>query len=449
MPREAGTSGQEKTAKLTARTIAALAPGEWANAPAARGAGVLQARKLASGDVVYYLRVTTRPGHRERVTLGTGISFDQAKQAAAALSLRYQKGDRDLRASLKTDRLEREREREAKAAAAQAAKDHETAKRMRTLGALLDAYADQLARDGKPSARSVQVALHRNVRDAFPKLWAEPLADIDADSLLAIVAKPAEAGHLRQAEKLRAYLRAAFAAGVKARHNAKALPALRALRVTANPARDLTPIEGANKARDRALSLAELRAYWQRIQTPELAPLRFHLLTGCQRIAQLARARLADFDADTQSLRLLDGKGRRTTARQHHVPIIAGALDAMRAMQGGGPFACTVTGGKTGAGYAAIADRLHAVADAMLQAGELPGGAFTPGDLRRTVETRLADVGVSRDARAFLQSHGLGGVQTRHYDRHDTLPETRAALETLHNLLADASASIVAFKRKA
>jgi hypothetical protein len=30
-----------------------------------------------------------------------------------------------------------------------------------------------------------------------------------------------------------------------------------------------------------------------------------------------------------------------------------------------------------------------------------------------------------------LQSHGLTGVQARHYDGHDYLPEKRMALETL------------------
>ncbi|MDW8468878.1 MAG: hypothetical protein RML56_07825 [Burkholderiales bacterium] len=31
--------------------------------------------------------------------------------------------------------------------------------------------------------------------------------------------------------------------------------------------------------------------------------------------------------------------------------------------------------------------------------------------------------------RARIQSHGLGGVPSRHYDRHDYMPEKRAALE--------------------
>src|SRR5262249_46497843 len=53
--------------------------------------------------------------------------------------------------------------------------------------------------------------------------------------------------------------------------------------------------------------------------------------------------------------------------------------------------------------------------------------AFQLRDIRRTCETRLAALGVSRDIRAQIQSHGLGGVQARHYDRHDSMPEKSAA----------------------
>lgn len=54
---------------------------------------------------------------------------------------------------------------------------------------------------------------------------------------------------------------------------------------------------------------------------------------------------------------------------------------------------------------------------------------FQFSDLRRTAETRLAALGVSKDVRAQLQSHGLGGVQARHYDQYEYMDEKRAALE--------------------
>ena len=54
---------------------------------------------------------------------------------------------------------------------------------------------------------------------------------------------------------------------------------------------------------------------------------------------------------------------------------------------------------------------------------------FELRDLRRTCETMLAAMGVSKDIRAQLQSHGLSGVQQRHYNRHEYMLEKRAALE--------------------
>ena len=436
---------------LTARLVEKMKPGEWASTSlGGRGTGTLEGRALQSGAVAFYFRTTSDIGQRVRVAIGTGIPFDDAKTRATGLSLRYQRGDRDLRKALETEKRERDRERKAIEAAEHAAKEADAANRTRTLGALLTAYADQLTRDGKASARSVRAELAYHVRKAWPKLWATPIDKLTTDDLLAIVALPVEHGHKRQAEKVRAYLRAAFAAGMKARHNAAALPALRALRIIANPARDLTPIAGANRSRDRALSLSELRAYWHRIRkTAEHAALRFHLLTGCQRVQQLARAKATDFNADSQTLRLLDGKGRRSEPRQHHVPIIPAALDAINAMQGGiaGPHLFTLTGGVSGIDYSGLFKRVGAIVDAMLAADELPGGRFTVGDLRRTVETRLADAGVSIETRARLQSHGLGGVQARHYNMHDYLSETRAALETLHRLLTGNGAKIVPIKR--
>jgi len=56
------------------------------------------------------------------------------------------------------------------------------------------------------------------------------------------------------------------------------------------------------------------------------------------------------------------------------------------------------------------------------------GEPFDLRDVRRTVETMLASMGLSRDTRAQLLSHGISGVQAAHYDRHGYTDEKRAAL---------------------
>ncbi len=70
---------------------------------------------------------------------------------------------------------------------------------------------------------------------------------------------------------------------------------------------------------------------------------------------------------------------------------------------------------------------VHDICDRMMSQG-LCASRFHHQDLRRTAETRMAEIGISKDIRAQIQSHGLGGVQARHYDMYDYVPEKRKAL---------------------
>jgi hypothetical protein len=118
-------------------------------------------------------------------------------------------------------------------------------------------------------------------------------------------------------------------------------------------------------------------------------------------------------------------------------------------MQGGtlGPFLFTTTGGESGAVYATLQHRLREVVTEMIEAKDV-STPFTAGDLRRTVETRLAALGVPTETRAQLQSHGLGGVQARHYDKHAYTDEKRAALTSLFDLLIGKAGSVTPIHTK-
>jgi len=434
---------------LTVRALAALAPGEWAADSAARGAGRLQARRLASGEVAWYYRYTGPDGERVRLPIGCGLELAAARAQGDDLARRYMAGDRDLRAVLECEQRESARQRAAELRAAEAKAIADRA----TLGALLDAYVVQLRRDGKASARDVETTVRRHVEKPWPQLWVTAAEQVTTDDLLEIVARVVASGKQREPAKLRSFLRAAFAAAIRARHDARALPQLRALRITSNPARDLATVEGNTRAGQRALSLVEVRAYWARIATlpaPAGPLLRFHLLTGGQRIEQLGRLQERDLDPDARSVFLRDPKGRRKTPRLHEVPLLEEASEALSAMapKRAGPYLFTTNHGEGGATHSSVRNALQGVVAVMLAKGELPGGPFTLGDLRRTVETRLAAEGVSMDVRAQLQSHGLGGVQARHYDRHDYLSEKRAALETLRRLLTAKVAKVTQLRAR-
>lgn len=419
---------------LTARGLQALKPGQWAADPGARGAGRLQVIKLNSGGLGWYFRYTKTDGKRDALPLGTELTLAEARSQAALLSKQYQAGNRDLRDVLEAEQKALLDLRQASTAAEVMAKRQAE----NTLGVLLMAYCDQLKRAGKESEAEIRKALKRHVETPWPEIWGKPASKIEPDDLLQVVARLVDAGKLREAGKQRSYIRAAYSAAISARHDPASLERLRALKITSNPARDLVTINGGSQSRDRNLTLQELRSYWKHINAAgfRYGPLmQFHLLTGAQRIRQLSRAvRPGDLDLDAKTIRLYDKKGRRKTARVHDVPLIEEAIKAMHAM-GSGTFIFSLTGGVTAANLDSMGDGIDTVNRSMTAAGELPGGRFTARDIRRTVETRLAAAGVSLEDRGHLQSHGLSGVQKRHYDKYARMEEMRAALLKLRNLL--------------
>lgn len=239
-----------------------------------------------------------------------------------------------------------------------------------------------------------------------------------------------EAGKGRTSNKLRSYLRAAYQTARAARSKASVPAKFKAYHVVHNPVADTEPDEGQNKADKNPLGADELKAYWQAIKKAQGlkgAVLRFHLLTGGQRIAQLVKLRTADIGTD--SIVIYDGKGRPgKSARPHSVPLLKLAVEALKLCAPSGEYAISTNGGR------------RALSPATLSrwAGEFSGDIpeFETKRIRSGVETLLASQGVSSDIRGRLQSHGISGVQARHYDGHEYLEEKRAALEVLFKQLS-------------
>lgn len=81
-----------------------------------------------------------------------------------------------------------------------------------------------------------------------------------------------------------------------------------------------------------------------------------------------------------------------------------------------------------------------------VQSSALPD--FQTKRIRSGLETLLASARIISDIRGRPQSHGITGVQARHYDGHDYLEEKRQALETLHRLLeAPGGRNVVQLRR--
>jgi hypothetical protein len=155
------------------------------------------------------------------------------------------------------------------------------------------------------------------------------------------------------------------------------------------------------------------------------------------------------------TITLYDPKGARTQPRVHMLPltettveIIQRRLDAIQLANDevtrSGRGANLLSAGstwlfstdyRTAMREETISGLVKDVSAEMVKAGEARE-PFQLRDLRRTAETMLAKLGTGPNIRGEVQSHGLGGVQKRHYDQHDYLEEKRAMLQLWASHLA-------------
>jgi integrase len=240
-----------------------------------------------------------------------------------------------------------------------------------------------------------------------------------------MVRKVREIGHERTAGVLRSYLSAAFNCAQRAPFDSSLPTNLIAFKIDHNPvdAIPAIPITAGN----RTLTVDELGNYLNNLGNKiEDRALRLALLTGGQRIAQLLRTKVSDFDKATSVLRMWDGKGRRQSAREHLLPL--------------GPTAASLVIELITRAELRQSKSLFATRNDKVLSFSTPGKRlaeirthmgcehFDLKDIRRTVETMLAAMGITRDVRAQLLSHGISGVQATHYDRHLYIAEKRTTL---------------------
>jgi hypothetical protein len=428
-----GRSGRKKGKRVTptpGQLIGQLGVDQSVRLEKIEHGGSLEARRLKSGNVALYWRYT-EAGKTDRMPIGTydpsappkslkptarGYSIAAARETARDLAKRNAETPGGLRA-----------DRQRKEAAAQAAAAVQAARAKYTLQALCTEYCNWLKRQGKVSHSDARNIFKNHLLDPSPGLAALPASQIEKRQVIEPIRKLTEAGHASTARKLRSYLRAAYACAVKADSDAALPSGFSAFGVMANPVDGTAAIK--TKADKNPLSLADLRKYWEALKhEPGVigAALRLQVLSGGQRVAQLAR--LHERDISTNDLRLLDPKGKRSEPRPHLLPI----TKQMRLELGKMPehgYKLSTDGGAT----AMHPTSITAWASDVARRAKING--FQLKRVRSGIETRLAELGIPLHIRGQLQSHGISGVQATSYDAHTYLNEKREALQILYGLL--------------
>ncbi|MDE2274840.1 MAG: integrase [Burkholderiales bacterium] len=366
-----------------------------------------------------------------------GFSLAAARERCRELAMRHEqhRDDGGLRGARLNERERlaqaREEQRLAEAAAASAASE----RAQHSLASLLDEYVKLQRSKGRISAREAEGIFDLHVVEAWPAIAQAPASDLTQEQVVDMLRRLVEQGKGRTSNKLRTYLRAAYQCAIDVRVSASIPVAFKAYGVQGNPVALTKRDRQFDSADKRPLTTDELRTYWRLIEKlPGLRGrcLRLHLLTGGQRIEQLVRLRWADVRAD--AITIHDAKGRPGQGpRAHTVPITKGPARDLQALERVGDHVFSTTkgvkpiSGTTLSGWAA----------------QVAGDAIEGFQLKRVrsgVETLLAANRISREIRGHVQSHGLTGIQARHYDGHDYMAEKREALEVLARELSRAPA---------
>lgn len=422
-----------------------------------RGFGALVFWRRGGRTRVFF-RYTNSAGSQEDYRLGQfddkgeiGLTLKQAKAKGQELSRLYQSGTKDIKAHFAEQDAAREAEKQAEREAQEAARREREARGRFTLEALCNAYVGHLEALGKPSAKDAANCFKNHVMGADPDLAGTPAAEVQPEQIASLVRSIRDKGKDRMAGIVRSYLNAAYTMAIGAKFDTSAPATFNGFEITQNP---VAPIKAIPVQRgERTLSQAEMRDYMGRLGAGIVdQALLLALLAGGQRIAQLLRVRVSDWDSEQRVLRLWDTKGKRATAREHLLPLAeqgAALVDALvdrardKAQGEADPSLWVSTGG------AAVVETTPGKRVVQI-ARDMGGKPFDLRDIRRTVETRLAGLGISREVRGQLLSHGLSGVQVAHYDRHDYMDEKRAALVAWEaHLYATPSEKVIPFRRTA
>ena len=364
----------------------------------------------SAGRRDWLLRYRPRGQQQKAVALGAypAVSLSMARQRAGEVVAAAKRG---------VDLIEVEERETALQRAAEA--------KARPLSEIANAYLDTVKH--LRSWRDIESRIRCHI---VPKLGNRAVGEVTrADVVDFLDRLEREEGLRHQVSRCRETLRAIFAYAIE-----RELVAV-------------NPIVGVSKRRvetprDRTLTADELIALWQAIEKlPELSRAFFRvvLLTGARR-NEVGRMSWSELDLDAGLWRL--PAERNKSARAFEIPLTLPVIETLRALPRFGPMVFALDGKRPMS--------LHQLIERVRRDAGLLDVRLH--DLRRTLRTGLAELGVTFEVAERVLNHAMPGIQAV-YNRHNYLAEKRTALalwaEHVLALAANREARVVAFRSTA
>ena len=390
---KSGAGGTREAKALTTRGVEALRPdAEPYRVPDSRTTG-LAVRVATDGrrtwDLAYRI---TGTGKMRRTSLGVfpDVGIEDARDRAREITRAARLG-RDL--------LEEE------------AEARREASRAISVESLIDTYVKRAVAGRLRTATEIEARLKR----ALASLLSDKAAAVRRRDIRAALDECADAGTEREAEKRRQTVGAMFRWAV-----AQDL-------IEADPTAGLRAYDPGTP-RTRILSGEEIVALWRWLEACDLPPdhaevLRLQLLLGA-RVGEIGGMMPREIDPDVKVWTLPAVRSKNKAPRA--TPLTGTAREILaRRLPCRGPLFQTETAKPLAATH--LGNALNSRRRA------LPIAHFTTHDLRRTVASGMAELGISLETIAAVIGHEAGtkGTRTlvRHYVKADLLERKTVALE--------------------
>lgn len=429
----------------------------WHTEDAPKGHGRFRARITPGGERLFYFRYTGSDGKRVQISIGsydpkgkTGFTLKDARAKAGELAKQYKAGAVDLKSHLEAEQQLLETQRAAEQARLDAERHAaEEASRIRsmrlTINGLFTRWQElDLSRRKDKGAETTRV-FTKDVLPVIGSMYADEVRRAQVAGLLdTVVARGARI----VARNLLGDIRQMFGFAIRR--------GLLENDPTSHMKRD---DYGAKVERERVMNEAEIRALPALIAKAGMYLTSEHaiwiMLATCCRVGELSQAAWADVDLDAKQWRIPAENSKN--AKEHVIDLSDFAVRHFEAIK-------TVTGtkvndeGETVPGEwvlvakhndgpvcvkslaKQIGDRQREAAPMknrtpLIDALKLPGGKWTPHDLRRTGATLMGALGVQSEVIERCLNHKEQNTLKRIYQRHDYRAEMRAAWHLLGDRL--------------
>lgn len=464
---------------ITDRDMQANATGKnaWLSEDAPKGHGRFMARITPRGDRLFYFRYAAPDGKRVYLPLGaydpkgkTGLTLKEARARGGELSKLYMAGVVDLKGHLETERRRLEANRQAEIARLHAERQaaEAEARRIANRRTMEEATRAWLAAPGKRSGKPKSTeTVRRFERDVFPAIGSRALEDVTKGDIRILLASIEARGALVMARHMVADLRQFFDYCVGFDW------------IPASPIASIKRGDVGARAneRDRVLSEAEIRSLPGKIEAagmfPPSATAIWIMLATCCRIGELAQAKWVDVDLEAGTWRIPADNSKN--GREHTIHLSDFAIRHFKAIH-------TITGIRIGDqgqevpgewvmpakhndGPVCSKSLAKQIGDRqrdrepmknrtpLVNTLQLPGGKWTPHDLRRTGATLMVGLGVLPEVVERCLNHVEANRVKRIYQRHDYRVEMRHAWqllgERLDLLTREDAGNVVTIKRGA